>query len=303
LKTKQKEKMEQLPALIFLGPIGAGKSTAVKGLEIALKKKGYAVSSNMEPSEHWKETGALADLYDFFAKSEALVEAKAQYKKTGDPKPLFAAYDAFIPYASMGFKFQVYAFITRFLVHAKRGRSFWKTQDAVLWDGHPETDKRIFADTLHQQGKISSGEMVLYEEIFDSWKDVVPLAEPLIYIYLKADTKTALGRIHERGRKEEKDIQGSYIDSLTTRQDKLAQNPLFAEKMIVVDANANKEQVVDQIITQLEEKKIFIRLNERREKRQRKLDEKPLHAWGNAFLVTCGVVAVMSFLLGKFLSF
>src|SRR5262245_11797268 len=78
--------------------------------------------------------------------------------------------------------------------------------------------QRLVSDYLFQKDRIFAGlnltdrELLLYEKIVSHIEEEIP--KPDVVVYLQASTETLLGRIKERGRPFEKEMEREYLRAL-----------------------------------------------------------------------------------------
>lgn len=85
---------------------------------------------------------------------------------------------------------------------------------------------RIFAELT-----LAGAEMTIYDQLFEVLTPRVP--RPDLVIYLRADIEVVLGRIAERGRDYEKDMDPGYIRDLGAAYDRFFARPQSAPVMVV----------------------------------------------------------------------
>lgn len=175
----------------ILGNIGVGKTTLVE----RLKKRIPQANFIKEPVDQWlniknSETGQ--NILDIFYKD------KKRWSYT----------------------FENVAFITRLelLVEALD-----KSNKLIIMDGSLATDKNVFAEMLHEDGMIDPLEWEAYN-LWHKFYETYIKKNNIRYIYLKVDPEIAKQRIIKRDRKEETEVDISYLRNLNEHFDKLIKN-------------------------------------------------------------------------------
>jgi len=80
-------------------------------------------------------------------------------------------------------------------------------QDRCIYE-----DAEIFARNLFERGDIPKEDYVLYEELYQAIKAIMP--SPDLIVFLQASLETLLGRIRKRGREAENKISVEYLSQL-----------------------------------------------------------------------------------------
>jgi deoxyadenosine/deoxycytidine kinase len=182
---------------IVEGNIGTGKSTLLELLETKFNSEVIK-----EPLEEWKETKGNdnKNILDYFYKDQN----------------------------RWAFTFQVNALITRAKsIEPQQKKNLRFVERSI------HTDKNVFAQNSHQNGKINQVEMQLYNKYYD-WISNHFNIKPTGYIYLRADPEISFARINKRARREEDKIPIEYIQQIHDKHD----DWLLKEKNILV-LNAN----------------------------------------------------------------
>jgi deoxyadenosine/deoxycytidine kinase len=157
-------------------------------------------------------------------------------------------------YADMlrySFHLQVFFLSKRFALQRElleRGRS--AVQDRTIYE-----DTEIFARILYRRGMMEERDYRNYRDLFSEM--VGYLRPPDLILYLKADPKTVISRIAERGRDMEKGIEESYIRELHDSYESWAENipriaPLHTIDTDVIDLKQDRA-AQDEFITLLRE--------------------------------------------------
>jgi deoxyadenosine/deoxycytidine kinase len=175
----------QTPILISLdGNIGAGKSTLLEAIKTAIPE----VSVVPEPVAEWVslKNDAGENLLELF------------YRDT----------------ARWSYTFQNCALLTR-LLDTERILAEWKPQEGklpiVITERSVLTDRYVFADMLHREGKLDGLEWTLYLKWFNHYAANLPVKG---VIHLTTSATTSKDRIHTRGRSGEDRIPLEYLENL-----------------------------------------------------------------------------------------
>ncbi len=171
------------PILITLdGNIGAGKSTLLEAIRTHMPN----VSVIQEPVGDWL-TMKNAD-------GESLLSLF--YKDT----------------ARWSYTFQNVALLTR-LMHTNELLSGWTADkpSVIITERSVLTDRYVFAEMLHRQGKIDDLEWAIYNKWFDYYAKDLPVKG---IIHLATSASTSKERIGIRGRTGEEGIPLSYLSDL-----------------------------------------------------------------------------------------
>jgi deoxyadenosine/deoxycytidine kinase len=114
-------------------------------------------------------------------------------------------------YADMerwSFHSQVYFLSAKFKLHKELDASPQNViQDRTIWE-----DAEIFAQSLHQQGRMSERDWLTYRNLYESIQDEI--RAPDVMIYLRCPVKTVRKRIAMRGRQMEQNIPTEYLKRL-----------------------------------------------------------------------------------------
>jgi deoxyadenosine/deoxycytidine kinase len=173
------------PILISLdGNIGAGKSTLLEALVEQLPE----ITVVQEPVADWvtlrNQTGK--NLLELF------------YEDT----------------ARWCYTFQNCAILTR-LMHTMDILKSWKPAEGklpvVVTERSVLTDRYVFAEMLHREGKMDDLEWNLYLKWFNHFAKDLPVKG---IIHITTSAETSKGRIHKRGRSGEEKIPMEYLEQL-----------------------------------------------------------------------------------------
>jgi deoxyadenosine/deoxycytidine kinase len=206
------------PILITLdGNIGAGKSTLLE----VLRERIPWISVIPEPVGEWLQMKNAA--------GESLLELF--YKDT----------------ERWAYTFQNCAILTR-LIDTLRILKEWKpvagklpiivTERSVL------TDRHVFADMLHSQGKLDDLEWNLYLRWYDAFAKELPIRGIL---HLSTSASTSKERIAVRGRSGEGDIPMNYLEALDAQHKKWVAESTLPTLSITTEPGTNMEEVAGQV--------------------------------------------------------
>ena len=160
------------------GNIGSGKSTLVRILKEYFKNNKKVIFAD-EPVSEWmsiKDNSGEDILSKFY---------KDQYK--------------------YGFSFQMMAYISRIAILRKLVK---ENPDCIIFtERSVHTDKKVFAQMLHDQGKIEQIDFIIYNKWFEHFLDEIDINA---VIYIKTDPTKCFERIIKRNRKGE-DIPLEYL--------------------------------------------------------------------------------------------
>ena len=106
------------------------------------------------------------------------------------------------------FQLQVYFLSHRFNAHKK----IIESKKSVIQDRSIYEDVEIFARNLYLMGRMEKRDYGNYRSLF--YEMVSYLKAPDLIVYLKADVKTLLNQIRQRGRNFERSIEKKYLERL-----------------------------------------------------------------------------------------
>lgn len=106
------------------------------------------------------------------------------------------------------FQLQVYFLSHRFHTHKK----IIDSKKSVIQDRSIYEDVEIFAKNLYLMGRMEKRDFKNYRALF--YEMVSYLKPPDLVVYLKADVKTLLKQIRQRGREFEQSIEKKYLERL-----------------------------------------------------------------------------------------
>lgn len=203
------------PIIISLdGNIGAGKSTLLD----AISKKVSYISVVPEPVGDWLNMKN--------EKGESLLSLF--YKDT--PRWCYT--------------FQNCALLTR-LIETQRIIREWDGKcPVILTERSIMTDRYVFADMLHRQGKMDDLEWNLYLKWFDHFAKDVPVKG---VIHLTTSAATSNKRIHVRGRTGEENIPIQYLNDLDEQHEKWIRESHLPTLEVSTDEGHSIEDAVNTI--------------------------------------------------------
>lgn len=137
------------------------------------------------------------------------------------------------------FQLQVYFLSHRFHTHKK----IIDSKKSVIQDRSIYEDVEIFAKNLFLMGRMEKRDYRNYESLFSEMTSY--LRPPDLVVYLKADVKTLLKQIRQRGRDFEKGIEPSYLARLNRSYGSWIRNYKLGKLLIIesdkLDFVHNKE--------------------------------------------------------------
>jgi deoxyadenosine/deoxycytidine kinase len=205
----------QKPIIISLdGNIGAGKSTLLD----AISKKVSFISVVPEPVGDWLSMKN--------EKGESLLSLF--YKDT--PRWCYT--------------FQNCALLTR-LMETQRILKEWDGKcPIILTERSIMTDRYVFADMLHRQGKMDNLEWNLYLKWFDHFASDIPVKG---VIHLTTSASTSKERIGIRAREGEESIPLQYLNDLDDQHNKWIQESHLPTLEVTTDVGNSIDDAVKQI--------------------------------------------------------
>ena len=160
------------------GNIGSGKSTLVRMLKEYFKDSDKIIFAD-EPVEEWmsiKDNSGEDILSKFYADQKRY-----------------------------GFSFQMMAYISRIAILRKLVK---ENPDSIIFtERSVYTDKKVFAQMLHDQGKIEQIDFIIYNKWFEHFLDEIDITG---IIYIRTEPEKCGERIIKRNRKGE-DIPLDYL--------------------------------------------------------------------------------------------
>lgn len=137
------------------------------------------------------------------------------------------------------FQLQVYFLSHRFHTHKK----IVESKKSVIQDRSIYEDVEIFAKNLFLMGRMEKRDYRNYESLFREMTSY--LRAPDLIVYLKADVKTLLKQIRQRGRDFEKNIEPAYLARLNRSYGSWIRNYKLGKLLIIesdkLDFVHNKE--------------------------------------------------------------
>lgn len=161
--------------LVFIGNIGAGKSTCMTALKESFSG---SMAFYQEPVDEW-----LGSLNMFYSDPERYT-----------------------------FMFQMHTLLSRLNILK---RAFASKTPLIGVERCLATDKHIFADPLYKAGKMNDEEYNIYCQWHQHCMLSMPDAEDMFYIYLQATPEVCFERIQHRNRKGETQITIDYLETCT----------------------------------------------------------------------------------------
>jgi deoxyadenosine/deoxycytidine kinase/NTP pyrophosphatase (non-canonical NTP hydrolase) len=126
-----------------------------------------------------------------------------------------------------------YAFQTQMFFLLSRYRQQQRVP-RMLEQGPLISDYMFAKDWLFAQLNLAGDEWDVYQHLHDALAEQIPI--PTLIVYLQADTDVLMGRIAQRDRPYERDMDRSYIDSLRQAYDRF-----FVEEhsmpVLIIDSN------------------------------------------------------------------
>lgn len=203
------------------GAIGAGKSTICNLLRTVLSGQVDVIE---EPVQQWIDVGILAKFYE-------------------DP-------------SRYSYHFQTYTFLTRMecIMSAESLPSDVKLVERSIF-----SDRRVFAEALYNEGKITEMEWKMYTQWWDwlSKECCRRIGKPSGYIYLRTTADIAFERMNKRKRTEESEIPYDYIEKNVASHEQWLLEDTEAN-VLVVDASVDFETHPEEFEKILQQIQTFI---------------------------------------------
>jgi deoxyadenosine/deoxycytidine kinase len=124
----------------------------------------------------------------------------------------------------------------------------------VVLDGHMQTDRHGFVQTLFEDGDMIESDKHKYETAFD---ELMPggIEENEFFVYLRCKPEICLARAKSRARSEEVGIPLEYLKHLHNNFEVFSQRPELVGKMVILDVS-NKDlnevmTVLKSVVTKL----------------------------------------------------
>lgn len=135
-----------------------------------------------------------------------------------------------------GFPFQMMAYISRIAILKKLVK---ENPNAIIFtERSVYTDKMVFAQMLHDEGKIGEVEFAIYNQWFNNFLDEIDINGT---IYIKTDPSKCFERIIKRNRKGET-IPVEYLELCHTYHEDWLKN---SKNTITFDGNIDMEETID----------------------------------------------------------
>lgn len=100
-----------------------------------------------------------------------------------------------------------------FLTHRVRSHHALRNDPgSVVQDRSVYEDGAVFARNLYESGRMSERDWRLYKGLYDTMVELLP--KPDLVVYIRASVSTLQGRIAQRGREFESNIDPSYLEQL-----------------------------------------------------------------------------------------
>ena len=93
---------------------------------------------------------------------------------------------------------------------------------SVIQDRSVYEDAKIFAHNLYQQKQMGDRDYQTYQELYQALVEFLP--PPDLVLYIKASVNTLQGRIKQRGRDYEEEIDPAYLEQLNILYDRWIEN-------------------------------------------------------------------------------
>jgi len=110
-------------------------------------------------------------------------------------------------------------------------------------------EDRVFAEVNHGLGHISDRDWGTYLHLYESFCQVVPPPEAVVY--LRTTPEVAMGRIRKRGRKQEQTISIEYMARLHEAYDRWAGRMSKMTRVIQVDWDDYDDPGWEHVLSQL----------------------------------------------------
>lgn len=169
------------------GAIAVGKTTFIESVVMRITGVTFVLAS--EPVSEWQSSGLLKAFYES-------------------------------PQRMAGI-FQMYAFATRIgkLAECYQHACSIVAKDpaatvVIVTERSIYADRAIFKDMLYDEGLISDVENAAYEGSFKAWEKTINHLKPDLVLLLSVKVDTAMNRIAERARPEERTLTPSYEQRL-----------------------------------------------------------------------------------------
>ncbi len=199
-----------IPIVFIEGGIGCGKSTLVKHIQGYCEKNNLKYNTIQEPVDIWtqikdeKETTII----------EAFYKDQHQY----------------------AFMFQMMAYISRLQRLQEACKDAKEKYDLIICERSLHTDKHVFCQMLHDEGKIDTYGFQVYNMWFDYFQSFV---DNSMFVYLKTDYEICFERIQKRQRQGENSIPKEYLQKNNAYHDKWL---LQHNKVMILNGNQDCEK-------------------------------------------------------------
>ena len=142
------------------------------------------------------------------------------------------------------YTFQNCALLTRLMETHRIVKSWDGITPVIVTERSIMTDRYVFADMLHRQGKMDDLEWQLYLKWFDYFAKDVPVKG---VIHLTTIASTSKDRIGIRGRKGEEDIPLQYLKDLDEQHSKWIQESHLPTLEVTTDEGHSIDEAVEKI--------------------------------------------------------
>ncbi len=139
--------------------------------------------------------------------------------------------DFYLDMKRWSFQLQVFFLSHRFNAHKK----IIVSKKSVIQDRSIYEDVEIFARNLYLMGRMEKRDYMNYRALF--YEMVSYLKAPDLVVYLKADTKTLVKQIRQRGREFEKSIEKNYLERLNRSYKKWIINYKLGKVLVIESDN------------------------------------------------------------------
>lgn len=209
-------------SISVLGNISSGKTTLT---QLLTERKTPSVLL-AEPVQMWQKNGLLGEFYTDIDKSNP--------NRGINRRSVI---------------FQTYAFISRLILYNDIKDD--PTQ-YIIQDSHILPDRYCFARKLHEdEGLISDTELEWYNQMFEMWTSLCPMAIPDIFLYIRTDPSVCFERNLIRQkicRPEESSITLTYLEGLHKYYEDLIKMDFIKPKLIIIDGNKSDIDVLNECL-------------------------------------------------------
>ncbi|KAI8468469.1 MAG: P-loop containing nucleoside triphosphate hydrolase protein [Monoraphidium minutum] len=148
---------------------------------------------------------------------EVVPEPVEQWQSVPGPDGRVNLLDAFYKDPQRyAYTFQNYVFLTRMM---QERHSAGTPRPVRLMERSIFSDRMVFVRAVRESGWMGDVELAVYDSWFNPMLASSPSLVPDGFIYLRADPKTCMQRLHRRGRNEEGGISAAYLESLHAKHE------------------------------------------------------------------------------------